>query len=307
MTELRRGVYMADLPSGTVTLVFTDIEGSTRLLDTLGAAYEEVLETHRAFLRDAFTSHGGAEVDTQGDAFFYAFPRATDAVTAGIEAQRALASHPWPEHAPVRARMGIHTGEPHRSAEGYMGRDVHLAARICAAAHGGQTLLSQATRDLVDTALDDASPRDLGEQRLKDIASPVRLYSLVIDGLPGDFPPPRTTGSHPTNLPPRLPPLIGRGEDVTALTELLGSDDVSVVTLVGPGGTGKTSLAAAVGAQMVPSFPDGVFFVDLSSLIDAPLVVPAIAQALSLRESPGRSLLDPQGASLIERDAAHPR
>jgi predicted ATPase/class 3 adenylate cyclase len=295
---------MANLPTGTVTLLFTDIEASTRLLDTLCDAYEEVLVAHRRLLRDAFTSHAGTEVDTQGDALFYAFGRATDAVAAAIEAQRALASHPWPKDAPVRVRVGIHTGEPQRSAEGYFGHDVHLAARICSAAHGGQTLLSQATADLIaDTALSGATPRDLGAHLLKDIASPVRLFSLAIAGLPAEFPPLRTPSSaHPTNLPARLPPLIGRDDDLATVTELLTRDGVALATLLGPGGTGKTRLAVATGAELLSSFPDGVFFVDLSATTDPSLVVPAIAQTFSLRETPGRSLQDTLIDHLADRE-----
>jgi predicted ATPase/class 3 adenylate cyclase/Tfp pilus assembly protein PilF len=282
---------MGDLPRGTVTLLFTDIEGSTRLLHHLGDAYEDVLSRHRRLLRQVFSNHGGVEVDTQGDAFFYAFAGATDAVHAAAEAQTALSDHPWTEVGDVRVRMGLHSGQPTVTDEGYVGPDVHLAARICAAAHGAQVLLSDAAAHLVPQDLDGISLCSLGAHRLKDIDDPVVLHQLVMEGLTSDFPPLRTpSASHPTNLPPRLPPLLGRDEELFTLQELLGSAQVSVVTLVGPGGTGKTTLAAAVGAELLSSFPDGVFFVDLSALTDASLVVPAIAQALSLRDSPGRSL-----------------
>ncbi|MCA1702956.1 MAG: adenylate/guanylate cyclase domain-containing protein, partial [Actinobacteria bacterium] len=295
---------MVELPTGTITLVFTDIEGSTRLLQHLGPAYEELVATHRALLRDALSSHGGAEVDTQGDAFFYAFAGATDAVHAATQAQRALSSHPWPEGAQVRVRMGLHSGHPTVTDEGYVGADVHLAARICAAAHGAQVLLSDATAHLVPNDLEGISLRSLGEHRLKDIDDPVVLHQLVIAGLTSDFPPLRTPStSHPTNLPPRLPPLIGRDEELSTLQGLLASVQVSVVTLVGPGGTGKTTLSAAVGAELLSSFPDGVFFVDLSALTDASVVVPAIAQALSVRETPGSSLKDTLTEHLSSQEA----
>ena len=162
---------MAELPTGTVTLVFTDIEGSTRLLETLGECYGEVLAEHRSLLRQAFSTHGGIEVDTQGDAFFYAFPRASDAVVATSEGQRALADHTWPEDTEIGVRMGIHTGEPALSGEGYVGADVHRAARICSAAHGGQVLVSEATARLLGPEMQDLTlprprePRPQGPER----------------------------------------------------------------------------------------------------------------------------------------------
>jgi len=282
---------MAELPGGTVTLVFTDIEGSTRLLEALGERYGEVLAEHRRLLREAFTAHGGVEVDTQGDAFFYVFPRAQDATRAAVESQRLLATHPWPPNAEVRVRMGIHTGEPQISSEGYVGPDVHLAARICAAAHGGQVILSQSTQDLVDnTGLDGATLHHLGEHALKDISSRVHLYELVIEGLPSDFPPVRTLDAHPTNLPPSPTALIGRQDDVTKLATALQDDGRRLITLTGPGGTGKTRLALGVAHELLEDFSDGVFLVDLSPVTDASLVVAQIASALSLRESGGRGL-----------------
>ncbi|CAN5480701.1 hypothetical protein BH20ACT21_BH20ACT21_23390 [soil metagenome] len=281
---------MTDLPTGTVTLLFTDIEGSTRLLHTLGARYRDALEQHRTILRDAFTSHGGVEVDTQGDAFFVAFPTPRGALLATIRGQRALVEQPWPPGGELRVRMGMHTGTPEVTEEGYVGSDVHLGARICAAAWGGQILVSPTTAAHVSTSSDDISLRSLGAHALQDIDERVELYQVIGPGLRADFPPPRTAGSHPTNLPPRLPPLIGRDTDIATVTELLGRDAVSLVTLVGPGGTGKTRLALATGAELLSSFPNGVFFVDLSATTDASLVVSAIAQTLSLRESPGRSL-----------------
>jgi predicted ATPase/class 3 adenylate cyclase/Tfp pilus assembly protein PilF len=282
---------MAELPGGTVTFVFTDIEGSTRLLHTLGPSYEEALATHRSLLREAFSAHDGVEVDTQGDALFYAFARARDALRGAIQGQRALASHPWPEGAELRVRMGIHTGEPTVTQEGYVGSDVHLGARICAVAWGEQILVSDASARLV-AQLPDASLRDLGKHSLKDIDDPVRLHQVVAPGLRHDFPPPRTASSHPTNLPPTLPPLVGRAEDLTELVSLLAAADSRVVTLTGPGGVGKTRVALAAGTEALHSFDDGVFFIDLSALADPALVVGAIATALGLRESPGRTLTE---------------
>src|SRR5713226_2553426 len=189
----QRPPSMPDLPRGTVTLLFTDIEGSTRLLQCLGERYPDVLAECRGLLRAAFHRHHGHEVDTQGDAFFVAFTRATDAISAAVDAQRALASHPWPEGAAIRVRMGLHTGEPSLTSEGYVGLDVHRAARIMSAGHGGQILLSQPTSALVEQDLpDEVSLRDLGEHRLKDLGRPRRLFQLVISDLPANFPRPRT-------------------------------------------------------------------------------------------------------------------
>src|SRR5919202_1714109 len=183
---------MPELPSGTVTLLYTDIAGSTQLLRRLGDAYAGVLAAHQRLLRAAFAAHGGREVDTQGDAFFVAFPRAVDAVRAAVEAQRALAAYPWPDGTTVRVRMGLHTGEPASTGERYVGLAVHRAARVGSAAHGGQVLLSEATqvvlRDQLPSGL---ALRDLGAHRLKDFERPERLFQVVADGLPGDFPPPK--------------------------------------------------------------------------------------------------------------------
>src|SRR5260370_1026904 len=193
---------MRNLPAGTVTLLFSDIEGSTHLLQQLGERYTSVLAECRNILRAAFQEWNGHEVDTQGDAFFVAFARATDAVLAAVEVQRALASHPWPEGAVVRVRMGLHTGEPTLTAEGYVGLDVHRAVRIMSAGHGGQVLLSQTTCNLVEQDLpDDVSLRDLGEYRLKDLGRPRHLFQLAIPGLSADFPRLRTLDTYPNNLP----------------------------------------------------------------------------------------------------------
>src|SRR5919202_6029437 len=181
---------MPELPSGTVTLLYTDIAGSTQLLRRLGDAYAGVLAAHQRLLREAFAAHGGREVDTQGDAFFVAFPRAADAVQAAVDAQRALAAYPWPDGATVRVRMGLHTGEPTSTGERYVGLAVHRAARVGSAAHGGQVLLSEATRSVLrDQPPPDVALQDLGAYRLKDFDQPERLYQVVADGLPADFPP----------------------------------------------------------------------------------------------------------------------
>jgi class 3 adenylate cyclase len=201
---------MRDLPEGTITLLFTDIEGSTHLLHQLGKRYAETLVECRQLLRAAFHRWGGHEVDTQGDAFFVAFARASDAVSAVVEMQRACHTHVWPEGVQLRVRMGLHTGEPERTAEGYVGLDVHRAARIMSAGHGGQVLLSLVTRNLVEQDVPEGVRlRDLGEHRLKNLRDPERLFQLVIADLPADFTPLKTLDAHPQNLPIQPTPLIG--------------------------------------------------------------------------------------------------
>lgn len=275
---------MHHLPTGTVTFLFTDIEGSTRLLQQLGDRYASVLTETRQLLRTAFQQWHGHEVDTQGDAFFVAFVRATDAVAAAVAAQRALAAHAWPEDSVVRVRMGLHTGEPSLIAEGYVGIDVHHAARIMSAGHGGQVLISQATRDLVASHLPDGvSLHDLGKHRLKDLQSPVHLFQLVIAGLPADFPPLKTLDTSLHNLPIQPTPFIGREKEVSVVKQLVRSADVRLLTLTGPGGTGKTRLALQVAAELNDLFTDGIYFVDLAPIGQSTFVLPAVVQTLGLR------------------------
>jgi predicted ATPase/class 3 adenylate cyclase len=252
------------LPSGTVTFLFTDVEGSTRLLQEHGDAYAELLAEHRRALREAFARHDGVEVDTQGDAFFVAFPRAAGAVAAAADARRAL------EPGPIRVRMGLHTGEPQVTDEGYVGIDVHRAARIASSAHGGQILVSETTRRLLEP---DAPVRDLGEHRLKDLVGAERLFQLG----DGEFPPLRTLDA--TNLPVVAIPLVGREREVEELSLLL-SDGSRLVTLTGPGGTGKTRLALQVAAELVGTLRDGVFWVPLAGLADPELLASEVAQTI---------------------------
>ncbi|MGZ4391832.1 MAG: ATP-binding protein, partial [Gaiellaceae bacterium] len=257
-----------ELPTGTVRFLFTDIEGSTRLLRELGDGYAEVLAAHRRALRAAWQRHQGVEVDTQGDAFFVAFARASDAVAAATYAQLALAG------GPVRVRMGLHTGEPLRADEGYVGFDVHRAARIAAAGHGGQVLLSQATADLAG-----ADVRDLGLHRLKDLSAPERIFQLGTD----HFPPLKTL--HETNLPVPATPFLGRQQEVDQIATLLRRPDVRLVTLTGPGGSGKTRLALQAAAAAADDYDHGVWWVPLSSLADPTLVDPAASQTLGSEDA----------------------
>jgi predicted ATPase/class 3 adenylate cyclase len=283
---------MAELPTGTVTLLFSDIEGSTRLLERLGDRYVEVLAEHRRLLRASFARFNGREVGTEGDAFFIAFDKASEAVAAAVAAQSALAAHPWPDGAVMRVRMGIHTGEPIVVGQDYAGLDVHRAARICSAAHGGQVLLSQPTRVLLGNDLPSGVElRDLGEHRLKDLPGAQRLFQLVMPGLPSDFPALRTVGSQHMNLPVQLTSFVGRQRELAQVKELLERPGVRLLTLSGPGGSGKSRLAVQVASELAEAFPDGVCFVGLAPVSDPELVLPTIAQALGVRGAAGQALL----------------
>jgi predicted ATPase/class 3 adenylate cyclase len=277
---------MLDLPTGTVTLLFSDMEGSTRLLQRLGKRYADVLAECRDLLRHLFVQYHGHEVDTQGDAFFVAFARATDALAAAAAMQRALAEHGWPAGITVRVRIGLHTGEPLLTADGYIGLDVHHAARIMSAGHGGQILISQTTRDLVvQHLLAGTSLQDLGEHRLKDLGRPSHLFQLSLEGLPTNFPPLRTLDTHPNNLPIQPTPFIGREKEVVAVTQLLRRPDVRLMTLSGPAGVGKTRLALQVAAELSDEFTDGVFVVALAPVNAPEQVLSAMTQTLGISES----------------------
>ncbi len=280
---------MAGAGSGTVTLLFTDIEGSTRLLRELGPRWETELGEHRRLLREAFDARGGSLVDTAGDGFFYAFPRAREAVLAAVDGQVALNAHGWA--APLRVRMGMHTGEPTRTETGYVGLDVHRAARIMAAGHGGQILLSQTTRDLAGADLpDEVGLVDLGEHQLKDLPAPERLYQVNAPGLQHDFPPLRSIDSRPNNLPRQLTTFVGREREIRQAKGMLAS--APLVTFTGPGGVGKTRLALEIADELLDDFPEGMWFVDLGPLTDPTFVAPAIANALGVMHAPGQPILD---------------
>src|SRR5437867_8704491 len=258
---------LRDLPSGTITFLFTDIEGSTRLLRELGERYSATLAEHRRVLREACAHHGGVEVRTEGDAFFVVFRSPKKATAAAAEAQAAL------EAGPVRVRMGVPTGEPVISEGDYVGLDVHLAARVAACGHGGQVVLSADTRAL----LDDAAPlTDLGEHRLKDFDEPVPLFQLGSER----FPPLKTISN--TNLPRPTSSLIGREREREELLAMLRNGS-RLVTLTGPGGSGKTRLALEVASELVSTVPAGVFWSDLSPVRDPALVTETLAQTLGTK------------------------
>jgi predicted ATPase/class 3 adenylate cyclase len=284
---------VVELPSGTVTLLFTEVDGSPALLEQLGDAYAAILADHRHLLHDAIQAHRGMQVDSQGDAFFFVFSRAQDAVLATRDVQRAFALHRWPPGAPVRVRMSLHSGEPSLTGGSYVGLDVHRAARLCVAGHGGQVLVSQTTRELVlDELPSDVSLRDLGEHQLKDLQRPEHIFQLVIAGLPVDFPRLKTLATKPNNLPRQTTPLVGREAELAEAQERLLRSDVRLLTLTGPGGTGKTRLGVQLAANVLDHFDDGVCYAQLAPVSDPAMVAPAIAQPLGIRETAARPVLD---------------
>ena len=255
---------MRELPSGTVTFLFTDIEGSTRLLHELGAeGYAEALAEHRRVLREAFAAHGGVEVDTQGDAFFVAFPTAPGALAAARDAQQTLT---------LPVRMGIHTGTPLLAKEGYIGIDVHRATRIAAAGHGGQVLVSASAAALVDADL-----LGLGEHRFKDLGAPERIYQLGQRAFPA------LKSLYRSNLPVAATPFLGRRRELSEVIELLSREGIKLLTLTGAGGTGKTRLAIQAAAEASDRYPDGVWWVSLASVRGASLVLESTARVLETR------------------------
>ncbi len=276
---------------GTVTLVFTDIEASTRLLEQLGDAYATLIADHHRIVDAASARHGGTRVDAAGDGLFISFTTAHGALRAVVESQRELGSNTWPADAAVRVRMGIHTGEPLSAATGYVGIDVHRAARICGAAHGGQILISQAARSLLGDSLpEDVVLRDLGDHRLRGIESTERLYQVVAPGLETDFPPVRSLDTLPNNLPRQLSSFVGRGDEIAAAEARLA--EATMVTLTGTGGVGKTRLALEIGAHVLMSFSDGVWLVELASLTEGELVDDAVAAALRVKQRPNTEIID---------------
>ncbi len=274
----------SDLPTGTVTFLFTDVEGSTRLLHSLGAeVYADALAEHRRVIREACSAEGGVEVDNQGDAFFFAFPTAPGATAAASVFTERLAS------GPISVRVGLHTGTPLLTEEGYVGGDVHRAARIAAAGHGGQVLVSASTAQLAELEL-----TDLGEHRLKDLSAPERIYQL------GDCGHPALKSLYRTNLPVPATPFLGRERELEEVAELLAADDARLLTLTGPGGTGKTRLALQAAALASDAYPDGVFWVPLAPLRDPALVLATAAHLLGSKNGVAEHIQDKQMLCLFD-------
>jgi predicted ATPase/class 3 adenylate cyclase len=292
---------MPNLPTGTVTFVFTDIEGSTLLLGRLGDRYPEVLTRHQTVLREAFAAAGGVEVSTEGDSFFVVFTQPQAAVAAAVSAQRTLDTEPWPGGERVNVRVGIHTGQGVLGGDNYTGVDVHRAARIAAAGHGGQILASAATQALVEPAPPEGVAfRDLGEHTLKDLPRAERLYQVVAEGLAERFPPVRSVEGQ-RNLPQQLTTFVGRRREIDDVKEALG--ETRLVTLTGPGGTGKTRLSIQVAGELSGSFESGVAFVPLAPISDPALVMSAVADALELREASDRMPVEGVIDHLRDREA----
>ncbi len=284
---------MALLPSGMVTFLFTDVQGSTLLLERHPEAYPSAIARHHAVLAGAVAQNRGAVFETVGDAVYAAFASPRDAVAAALLAQRELRGASWGETGPLRVRMGLHTGEVERQGDHYFGAALYRCARLSNAAHGGQVVLSSATAELVREALPaGAGLRDLGEHWLKDLQRPEHVFQLVAPGLVADFPALRTVENVPNNLPVQLTPFIGREREVTAARGLLQHPETRLLTLTGPGGVGKTRLGLEIATGLLREFAHGTFFVDLAPVVSADLVIPSIAKTLGVQETTSRSTLD---------------
>lgn len=279
------------LPVGTVSFLFSDIEGSTRMLQELGDAFRPVLERHNAILHEEAQTHRGHIVKNEGDGFFIAFQSALDAVASAVEIQRRLAEEEWPTAQGVRVRIGIHSGEGRLGGSDYVGIDVHRAARIGDAGHGGQILVSEATARLVEYDLPEGTRfEDLGTHRLRDLTHDEHIYQLNLPNYPDEFPPLRTLTSSKGNLPVRDLTLVGRQDEKVMVVDAVGKS--RLVTLTGPGGVGKTTLALKVAEEMSSSFEDGVWFVEVSRVPEDNLLAAAVARQLHITESPLRSITD---------------
>lgn len=282
---------MTDLPTGTVTFMFTDIVDSTRLLSELGDRYETAQDEHADILTGLFAEADGVVVRTEGDGFFVAFPDPVKAIEAAVSAQVRLAAHEWSSEVPLQVRIGLHTGRGERGGGDYVGIDVNRAARIAGSASGGQVLLSEATKALVEHALpESASLRDLGEHRFKGIGHAEHLYDLVIEGLAADFPSIDSLDAGVSNLPVQLTSFVGREREVGELVSLL--ERTRILTLTGPGGIGKTRLAIEVAGACLPTFRNGAVFVDLSSIHDPDVVPSEILSCMNLTPHDGRPALE---------------
>ena len=292
----------ADLPSGNVTFLFTDIEGSTRLWERDPAAMRVAVERHNAILDEAIAAHGGSHFKSIGDAYAVAFADAPAAVAVAATAQRALAAEPWGKVGELRVRMAIHAGEATPVGGDYLAPLLNRLSRLLATGYGGQVLLSEEARRLVREQLPDgATLKDLGRHRLRDLLEPLDVAQLVLAGLRHHFPPLKSLERHPTNLPVQPNPLVGREQELAAVKVMLGRNDVRLVTLTGMGGTGKTRLGLQVAAELLEAYDDGTFFVDLAPLTDASLVLPTIAETLGVREASGQSLRNTLVAHLVAK------
>jgi predicted ATPase/class 3 adenylate cyclase len=279
------------LPLGTVSFLFSDIEGSTRILQELGDAFRPVLERHNEIVQVSCTEHRGHIVKNEGDGFFVAFQSALDAVACAVDIQRRLANRTWATPQVVRVRIGVHTGEGRLGGSDYVGIDVHRAARIADCGHGGQTLLSEVTARLAEYGLPNGTRlEDLGTHKLRDLTNEEHIYQLSIDGLQSEFPPLRTLTAAKGNLPVRDLMLVGRQSEKEAVIEALGQS--RLVTLTGPGGVGKTTLALKVAEELSPTFDDGVWFVEVSRVPEKNLLAAAVARQLHITENPLQSITD---------------
>lgn len=293
MESKNRASTQANLPSGTVTFLFSDIEGSTKIWEQDPAAMQSSLARHDALLRAAVETNRGWIVKQRGDGIHAVFAVAGDALEAALNAQRALQTESWRTTGPLRVRIVLHTGAVEERDGDYFGSPVNRAARLLACCHGGQILLSLATQELVrDHLSENISLRDLGEHRLKDLIRPERVFQVVAPDLPADFPPLVTLDSRPNNLPAQTTPLVGRDQELAAIEQLLRRGEVRLVTLAGPGGSGKTRLGLQVAANLLDDFQHGVYFINLAPVRDAGLVVSTIAQTLGVRESGGQALIE---------------